>query len=301
MAAAAASNIMKNVATLVPVLQKVSIATTVLGVVGYLANESMYTVDAGHRAIVFDQIMGLRDDEVFAPGTHFIVPWLQRPIILDVRTTPFKTRTETGTKDLQNVDILLRILYRPDPTKLPKIYKDLGPDYATKVLHSLANEVLKAIVAQYDGVELITHREKISRHIMAKLIERSALFDIILDDVSVVHLSFSSEYMGAIEQKQVEQQNAERSKLEVEKFKQEKTAKIIRAEGEAEAARLIAQGMSSGNGYLTLRQIEAARDIAVALSRAKNVTYLPTSSAGSSSGAAGGNGTNLLLQVPPPR
>jgi len=48
--------------------------------------------------------------------------------------------------DLQNVDITLRILYRPLADRLPDIFTNLGIDYAERVLPSIVNEVLKAVV-----------------------------------------------------------------------------------------------------------------------------------------------------------
>ena len=52
-------------------------------------------------------------------------------------------------------------------------------------------------------------------------------------------LSFGREYTAAVEAKQVAQQEAQRAQFVVEKAKQEKQEKIVRAEGEAEAARMI--------------------------------------------------------------
>lgn len=61
--------------------------------------------------------------------------------------------------DLQNVNITLRILFRPVPDQLPRIYTILGIDYDERVLPSITSEVLKAVVAQFDAGELITQRE----------------------------------------------------------------------------------------------------------------------------------------------
>ena len=48
--------------------------------------------------------------------------------------------------DLQNVDITLRILFRPKDEKLPWIYRNIGIDYDERVLPSITTEVLKAVV-----------------------------------------------------------------------------------------------------------------------------------------------------------
>jgi len=65
------------------------------------------------------------------------------------------------------VNITLRILFRPRPDALPGIYTTLGNDYDDRVLPSITNEVLKAIVAQFDAGELITQREIVSSRIDA--------------------------------------------------------------------------------------------------------------------------------------
>jgi regulator of protease activity HflC (stomatin/prohibitin superfamily) len=50
--------------------------------------------------------------------------------------------------DLQNVNITLRVLFRPVPTSLPNIYSTLGIDYDERVLPSITNEILKAVVVR---------------------------------------------------------------------------------------------------------------------------------------------------------
>lgn len=115
-------------------------------------------VDGGHRAVIFDRFQGIKQD-VVGEGTHFFIPWIQRPIIFDIRSQPRNVPVITGSKDMQNVNITLRILFRPVPDQLPKIYTILGQDYDERVLPSITTEVLKAVVAQFDAGELITNRE----------------------------------------------------------------------------------------------------------------------------------------------
>ena len=188
------------------------------------------------------------------------------------------------------VSITLRILSRPDVEHLPKIYQNLGLDYDERVLPSIANEILKAIVAQHNAAELIEERELVrhfpspplpflpaSRHpspprrpvllsassphssspaldphslilpppllssparllpsasssssaaaclasqvsarIRQELLKRAREFNIRLEDVSIVNLTFGQEFTRAVEQKQIAQQDAERAKYIVE-------------------------------------------------------------------------------------
>ena len=45
------------------------------------------------------------------------------------------------------INISLRVLYRPDASKLQQLYRYLGTDYDSRVLPSIVNEVLKSVVA----------------------------------------------------------------------------------------------------------------------------------------------------------
>ena len=62
----------------------------------------------------------------------------------------------------------------------------------------------------------------------------------------------------------------------VEKAEQIKQASIISAEGDSEAAELLAKAFAkAGEGLVELRRIETAEDIALHMASSRNVVYLP--------------------------
>jgi len=243
------------------------------GALAYGASQSVFSVGGGKRAVVFNRVVGMKDT-VYGEGLNFNIPWFERPIIYDIRTRPCNLQTLTGSKDLQMVTIGVRVLHKPRPEKLVWIYQRLGKNYDERILPSLMNECAKAVVARYNANELLTKRETVSADIRRDLIARAGMFNVLLEDVAITHLSFSPEYARAVEAKQVAQQDAERAKYIVLGAQQEKKTIVTKARGEAQSAELIGKAVKKNPGFMKLRRIDAARDIADIVSKSGNKIYL---------------------------
>lgn len=259
-------------------LTRLGSATALVSGIAWFAQKGIYNVDGGERAVIWNRFAGGIQDEVKGEGTHFLIPFVSYPTIFDVRLRPLVIQTRNaGTKDLQQVQISIRVLSRPDEKYLPFIIQRLGINWQESIIGSIGTEVLNSAVSQFDADQLLSQRKEVARQIMENLSERCGEFHIKVEDVSITHLIYSEEFTKAIEAKAVAQQEAERSKFVVMKAEQEKEAAIILAEGESQAAMLISNALASaGTGAIEVKRIDAAKEIAAALSSSRNVAYMPS-------------------------
>lgn len=77
-----------------------------------IISNCIYRVEPGERAIIFDRFAGGIRKKVYAEGYHIYLPFLQEIIKYDIKARPFDYKTFTGTKDLQKVEVQIKIFFR---------------------------------------------------------------------------------------------------------------------------------------------------------------------------------------------
>lgn len=82
-----------------------------LGALGYGSYHSMVTIQPGHAGIIYNRIGGLNENAVLTEGLNFVVPWLQRAIVYDIRTRPQPIDTQSGSKGSRNFLIYLLVVH----------------------------------------------------------------------------------------------------------------------------------------------------------------------------------------------
>jgi prohibitin 2 len=66
------------------------------------------------------------------------------------------------------------------------------------------NEVVKAVVANYNAAELLTRRAGVAREIEEELRKRALYFNLVVEDVSITHLTFSPAFKHEAKQVKLE-------------------------------------------------------------------------------------------------
>jgi regulator of protease activity HflC (stomatin/prohibitin superfamily) len=90
----------------------------------------------------------------------------------------------------------------------------------------------------------------VSKLVRDNLERRASRFNLVLDDVSITHVTFSPAFSEAVEAKQIAQQTAQRAAYLVDQALQEKQSIIVKAQGEARSAELIGEAVKQNKGYV---------------------------------------------------
>lgn len=210
-------------------------------------------IGAGERGVMLN--FGAVQENVLAEGLHFRIPIMQKVVKMDVKVHKSQVDAESVSKDLQDTHSTIAVNYHILPEKASWIYQNIGIGYKDRIIDPTVQEVVKAITAKYTAVELITQREKVRSEIKDLLKQRLVVYNVVIDDFSIINFKFSQQFTQAIELKQTAEQLALKAQRDLERIKIEAEQKIASAKAEAESLRLQKENITPL--LVKLRQIEA--------------------------------------------
>lgn len=207
-------------------------------------------VPAGHRGVVL--LWGSVEKRVMGEGLNFKLPLAERVIKVDVRVQPHPFREiDAASKEYQSVKLTGMMNFHIDPAYVNELYQKVGLDFAAKVIDPAFNDFIKEVVPTYSITEILPKREEIRRIAKEKLAENLSRYHILVDDIYLSNIRFSSEYERAIEAKQVAQQQVETQKQILAQREIEARQKVATAKGEAESTIIVAEGQAKANQALS--------------------------------------------------
>jgi len=161
--------------------------------------ESVVVVEAGHRGVVL--YVGAVENRVLGEGIHFIIPFAEQVVPLEVRTLKFQADASAASNDLQEVQTTIALNYHISPSQANIIYQQLGVDYADRIIAPTIQESVKASVAKFNAEELITKRAT-AKAVIAKTIANTlGARDIVVETVFITDFKFSPAFASQIESK----------------------------------------------------------------------------------------------------
>ncbi|NJK68813.1 MAG: prohibitin family protein [Microcoleus sp. CSU_2_2] len=244
-------------------LQNVSsaIAGIILAIVLLLGFNSFVIINPGEAGVM--SILGKATDGALLEGFHIKPPLISKVDVYDVTVQKFEVPAQSATKDLQDLNASFAINFRLDPAKIVDVRRTQGTleNIVAKIIAPQTQEAFKTAAALRTAEQSITQRSELKQDFDAALKERLAKYDVIVLDTSVVNIRFSEDFAKAVEEKQVAEQRAQRAVYVAQEAEQQAQADINRAQGRAEAQRLLAETLKAQGGDLVLQKetIEAWR------------------------------------------
>ena len=197
------------------------------------------------RGVIF--MLG-RFHKVKGPGLIILIPFIQtmtkvdlRVIVMDVPTQDVISRDNVSVK--VNAVIYFRIV---DPEKA--VIQVANVFEATS---QLSQTTLRSVLGQHELDDMLAERDKLNADIQAILDQRTDNWGIKVANVEIKHVDLDESMIRAIAQ----QAEAERARR----------AKVINAEGEKQAAAMLAEAaktLSSQKQALQLRYLQTMKEVA---------------------------------------
>ena len=250
-----------NVNVNMSTVKLVLIGIIVLILVGVVISASVKIVDAGHRGVLLHWNAVDLTNPPLDEGLHFVVPFQDEVVDVEVRTLKYSNDARSASKDLQTVETTVTVNYHPDKEAVHRLYKNLGLDYENRVIQPAIEETVKQVTANYNAEELITKRPLVKADIESSIAERLAQFEVVTEVISITDFEFSPLFAQAIESKVEAEQKALKAendlrRIEVEARQNEAqaigkaNANIAEAKGEAEAIAIINKALAENPNYL---------------------------------------------------
>lgn len=245
-------------------LVKIAAGIVVVIIIVIVMMEAAVIVEAGHRGVVL--YFGAVENRVLGEGIHFIIPFAEQVVQLEVRTQKYQADADAASQDLQQVHTVIALNYRIDPTRADTLYQTIGPNYVDRIIAPTIQESVKASVAKFNAEDLITKRE-IAKGVIAQAIKQTlASNDILSENVFITNFDFSQAFADQIEQKVVAfqkyltEQNTLRSiqviaNQTVVQAQAAAKANVARANGESQAIEIITSQLRSSPQYLQWQAI----------------------------------------------
>ncbi len=212
----------------------------------FVVSASVKIVDAGHRGVLV-QFGNVATDASLDEGIHFVTPFRDSVVQMEVRTQKSVENAASASADLQDVTTQVALNYRINPDNAQVVYQQLGFDYGNRVIAPAIQESVKQVTARFNAEELITKRETVKNQIEEQIKARLANYNILVDTISITEFQFSEQFRRAVEAKVEAQQRALQAQNDLRRIEIEAQQNEARAVGEQQANIARAEGVRQSN------------------------------------------------------
>jgi prohibitin 1 len=215
--------------------------------------QSCAIIQPGHVGV--KQRLGKLSNDVRGQGVIFYNPFIAKVITTSVQTNNLELTLSLPSKEGLSVTSVISILYKIDKSKVTELIKDIGLDYES-IISNVFRSASADVCAQYFAKDMHSGmRAQIEIAIRDKMNENLAKRGLLIESVLMKSIQLPPGLSTSIEQKLQAEQDALRMEFVLKQAKAEAERKIIEAQGERDAQKIISEGLTKE--ILELRAIEA--------------------------------------------
>jgi regulator of protease activity HflC (stomatin/prohibitin superfamily) len=251
-----------------------AIVGLIVALLFYVGSAGLVEVTATQVAVVYQRIGGNPATNSLWPttlrsGVHIIAPIINEPIIYSIETRNYTMSTssdegarrgddaiEARTSDGQLVKVDVAIIYNIDPVGAINLHIKWQNRYENDFVRPNARSVIRQVLANYSVSDIysgagltitggtteatVSKLPEIEDRLYTQMKDEFAVNGLKLQRVLLREITFSDEFIRAIEARQVAEQLAQQAKLEADRKRTiaqgEADAVVTASQGEAKAA-----------------------------------------------------------------
>jgi regulator of protease activity HflC (stomatin/prohibitin superfamily) len=245
---------------------------------------TIVVVPSGKAGVCVSQVSGTLPGTLY-PGTHFVIPLIQRAILYDTRDQLFTTSAAEDPKKKPEplkvqsreglpVGLAVTVRYRVDPRRLDYVHSNLPQPLEEEIVPPVVASVFRQLVPNYMVRDIFSAKREEVRRLAYDAIARKLAADAILvKEVMLRDIVLPPEYAKSLEGLLLKEQENDRLNVDLEvKAKQvhaaeleaeaEKARRVKAAEAEAQVVVLQAKAQADAMQYmlpLKEKQIQQTR------------------------------------------
>lgn len=193
-------------------------------------------------------------------GLVWYNPWSTDVITFDNQQQPIDLEVSIPTHDQQRAHLKSKVTVQLDRNAAAKMYRNVGENWAKQIVPQVVKSTQLEVVGKFTATDVIQRQETVASEIRQRLIERLAKRGINVSDYQLTEVSFSKEYMDAVEAKATAVQQAEAEKNKTASIQERGRQQVISATAEADAMRVRANALSANPNLIEYERLKVERE-----------------------------------------
>jgi regulator of protease activity HflC (stomatin/prohibitin superfamily) len=230
-----------------------------IGAIAFLLSLSKMLVIIPTGKVGVADFEGQVAPNTLTPGFHVMNPFSD-VVTFSTRLTDIKETIEATSQEGLAFNMDVSIQYRLDPQQAARVYQQIGTD-EREIVISRFRSIVRETTAMYPADAIYSSkRQDVAARMQQRLTQQIVPLGYVIEAVLLREVQIPNTLQAAIQEKLKAEQASQQMTFVLEREKQEAERKRIEARGQADAQKILSQGLTPS--VLQLRSIEATEKLA---------------------------------------